>query len=134
MVLRRYFAFFSVSFITAMIIDAIMFKADKKNIIITVLTAGIVLVTAFYPFLRNILLKDYGTLYSGYKYDVFTDLKLITRYFGLLFILTVLACGPVSAVKKKDMRGVFTLIQLLVCSYSRRHTDNNICSCTSRDL
>ena len=117
MVLRRYFAFFSVSFITAMIIDAIMFKADKKNIIITVLTAGIVLVTAFYPFLRNILLKDYGTLYSGYKYDVFTDLKLITRYFGLLFILTVLACGPVSAVKKKDMRGVFTLIQLLVCFF-----------------
>ncbi len=116
MVFRRYFAFFSVSFITAMVIDCILFKKNPKHIIITLMSAGLTLVVLFYPFLTNILLKDYGTLYSSYKYNISTDLKLITRYFGILFIATALSAVPLSIIKKRDMRSVFSIIQIFVCA------------------
>lgn len=117
MVVRRYFAFFSVSFVTVMIIDAILFKKDRKKLFITLLSLALTLVVFLYPFLRNILLKDYGALYAGYKYNPVTDIKLITRYFGLTFLLTLLASVPYAIVKKHEIKGAFALLQMLICVF-----------------
>lgn len=116
MIFRRYYAFFSVSFITAMIIDSILIKKTMKNTVITVAACGLSLLLLFYPFFTNILLKDYGTLYASYKYNAYTDLKLITRYFGVALLAAAVAAIPISVVRKKDTRGLFAGLQLLVCA------------------
>ncbi len=116
MILRRYFAFFAVSFVTAMAIDTILFKRNYKEFATTIITISVLLAVCFYPFLTNILLKDYGALYAGYKYSFFTDLKLITRYFGLMFLVAVFAAVPMSVVKRKEFRSAFALLQVLVCA------------------
>ena len=116
MITRRYFAFFSVSFITLMAVDAILVKHNYKQLGITLLTVAFLLLTAFYPFFKNILLKDYGTLYSGYKYPLWTDLKLITRYFGTVFIIGIAAVVVFVLVKHRNLKCVFALLQVIICA------------------
>lgn len=115
MLFRRYFAFFAVSFITAYAIDVILFKRAPRGLFITLGALAGVIVVLFFPFVINILLKDYGNLYSGYKYNIFTDLKLITRYYGLAFLLMVTTFVPYIIKRKKDIRCIFPLLQILVC-------------------
>lgn len=116
MITRRHFAFFSVSFITLMIVDTILIKRNYKQLAVTLITVAFMLLIVFYPFFKNILLKDYGTLYSGYKYSVWTDLKLITRYFGAVFIIAVAISVVMSVIKRKELRSVFAILQILVCA------------------
>lgn len=116
MVFRRYFAFFAVSFLTAMAVDCIVFRKKWRYLIITVLTSAALLLTVFRPFLTGILLRDYGTLYASYQYSVGTDMKLITRYFGLLFMLAAFAVPFIAGIKKREFRPVFLWIQILVCA------------------
>ena len=113
---RRYFAFFSVSFITLMVVDTILIKRNYKQLAVTLATVAFMLLVVFYPFFRNILLKDYGTLYAGYKYSVWTDMKLITRYFGAVFIIGIIASVIISVIKRKELRSAFSLLQILVCA------------------
>ncbi len=115
MLFRRYFAFFAVSFITAMIIDIIIFRRSPRGVIITLLTVAGVIGILFFPFVLNILLKDYGTMYSGYKYNIFTDLKLITRYFGILFIIMAFSAVPFIVKQKRDTRCLMPILQILIC-------------------
>lgn len=116
MLTRRYFAFFAVSFVTVMALNTILFKKSFKELAVTVSAIAIMLVVFFNPFLVNILLKNYGTLYSSYKYSVFTDFKLITRYFGVVFILLVFVQGIYLAIKKKEMRCLSAIMQIVICA------------------
>lgn len=116
MVFRKYFAFFSVSFLTAMAVDCIVFRRKWRYLFITAGVSALLLVTVLFPFLTGILLKDYGTLYSGYKYPVLTDIKLITRYFGSVFIVLLITVPFVSAIRRHEPRPVFVWIQILVCA------------------
>lgn len=115
MVFRRYYAFFSVSFFTAMIADSILYDRKKSNVIITASVMGIIFLTLLLPYVTNILLKDYGDLYSGYKYDIITDIKLLTRYYGLGFFVLMLFTPFISIMAKQEHRPVFPLIQMLIC-------------------
>ena len=115
MLFRRYFAFFAISFITAMVIDCILFGRKWSGLIVTGITAALILFIGFMPFLTGILLRDYNTLYSGYKFTLLVDIKFITRYFGALFIIILCAVPFMSAIKKKDYRPIFPWIQLIVC-------------------
>lgn len=115
MIYRRYFAFFSVSFATAMVLDCILFKKKWKNVLITGASAAILLLAAFFPFVTGILIKDYGTIYSGYKYPLSTDLRFITRYFGLISILVLVSVPVISAIRRKDVRPIFPCVQITVC-------------------
>ncbi len=115
MLYRRYFAFFAVSFITAMAIDVILFKRSIRGLFITLGTIAGVIGILFFPFVINILLKDYGNLYSGYKYNIFIDLKLITRYYGLLFLIMAFAFVPYVIKRKRDTKCIFPLLQISVC-------------------
>lgn len=116
MITRRYFAFFSVSFITLMVVDSILIKHNYRQLAVTLLTVAFMLLTVFYPFFKNILLKDYGTLYSGYKYPLWTDLKLITRYFGTIFIIGISAAVIYTVMKHKKFKPAFAFLQIIVCA------------------
>ena len=115
MLFRRYFAFFAISFITAMIIDCILFRKKWSGLIATGITSALIILIGFMPFLTEILLRDYGTLYAGYKFSLMVDLKFIARYFGALFIITLIVVPFISALRKKDYRPIFPWVQLIVC-------------------
>lgn len=115
MIWRRWYAFFAVSFVTAMLSDCIMSKRKWHGTFITILTVAILLVLCFKDFLFYKLLKDYGSLYEGYKFSLETDFKLITRYFGIIYIAVIAVCSIVIGVNKKESRPLFMWIQLLVC-------------------
>lgn len=112
---RRWYAFFSVSFITAMAADSLLFKRKKIPVLCTVFTAAALLFFCFNSFLTGKLMQDYGNLYSGYKFSVSTDFKLVTRYFGALLLLALLVSSIAAMIKKKDFRPVFMWIQMGVC-------------------
>lgn len=115
MLWRRWYAFFSVSFVTAMIADCVLFRRKWYNAAVTISVVGLILLVFFRDFVFYKLLKDYGNLYSGYKFSVGTDFKLITRYFGIIYIL-VLAGGSIAAgVKKKENSTAFMWLQGIVC-------------------
>lgn len=115
MLWRRYFAFFAVSFITAMAADCLLFHKKKLPVILTVLTSGAVLFFGFRGFLTERLMRDYGTLYSGYKFALSTDFKLTARYFGAIFVVALFAAAVAVMIKKKDFRPLFMMIQIIVC-------------------
>lgn len=116
MIWRRYYAFFAVSFITAMIADVILFKKKWYCAAAAVLTAGLIVVFCFRDFLVNILIADYGSAYSGYKYNLGTDFKIITRYFGVIFLLSIAAASVLLSVKKKEYRPVILWLQIISCA------------------
>ncbi len=116
MVWRRYYAFFAVSFVTAMIADAILFKKKWYCAAAVILTSAALIVFCFRDFLVNILIFDYGTAYSGYKYAVSTDFKLITRYFGIIFLALLAAASVYMGVKKKEYRPVILWLQIISCA------------------
>lgn len=115
MIWRRWYAFFAVSFVTAMLSDCIMSKRKWHGTVITILTVAILLVLCFKDFLFYKLLNDYGSLYEGYKFSLGTDFKLITRYFGIIYIAVIAVCSIIIGVNKKESRSLFMWIQLLVC-------------------
>lgn len=112
---RRWFAFFAVSFITAMIGDTLLFKRRYSQVITTAVTSGIILLLFFRGFVFDKLLANYSNLYSGYKFTLSTDIKLFMRYFGMLTI-AVLAAGSIAAgIYRGEKRTVFLWLQILVC-------------------
>lgn len=116
MIWRRYYAFFAVSFITAMVADVILFRKKWYCVLAVVATAAALLLFCFRDFLFNILMADYGDIYSGYKYAVSTDFKLITRYFGIIFLIFLAVCSVVMGIKKKEYRPVILWIQIIACA------------------
>lgn len=116
MLYRRWYAFFTVSFITAMLADAIINKRKIYPPFITIGVVGLIIILFFRNFLINILLRDYGNLYSSYKFSVSTDLKLIARYFGMVYIAVLAAMTVYIVIKRRDLRPVFMWIQIIVCA------------------
>ncbi len=116
MLWRRWYAFFAVSFITAMLADGIINKKRWYMCILTVLTAGIIIVVFFRGFLFNILLTNYGEIYSGYKFSPSTDFKLITRYFGIVYLVMLLVSTVWAAIGKRDLRLIFMWVQMITCA------------------
>ncbi len=115
MLWRRWYAFFGVSFITAMAANAVIFKGRKMPVVISAATVGVLLLVFFRDFLINRLLADYGTMYSGYKFALSTDIKLVMRYFGAVTLVLLGAGSVYAGIVKKEKRSVFLWIQMIVC-------------------
>ena len=115
MLWRRWFAFFSVSFITAMLAEAIILRKNIVPAILTGLTSAVILLLGFRDFVFGKLLADYGNLYSGYRFAASTDIKLVMRYFGLLNLLALAAGSIAAGILKKEKRTVFLWAQMLIC-------------------
>jgi len=115
MLWRRWYAFFAVSFLTAMAADSLIFRTKKLPVLISAITSGAILLLFFRGFVFERLLSDYGNLYSGYKFAFSTDLKLLTRYFGVLTLVAIAAASVAAGIIKKEKRTVFLWMQMLVC-------------------
>lgn len=117
MLWRRWYAFFAVSFVTAMLADCVLFKRKWQGAAVTIAVCALLLTLCFRDFLINQLIRDYGSLYADYKFSVSTDFKLITRYFGVIFIAVLAAASVAAGIKKKETRTVFIWLQMIVCLF-----------------
>lgn len=113
-IFRRWYAFFGVSFIAAMLVDCLVSRKNPAYVLVTVLNAGFILGVFFMPLVTDKLLADYASLYSGYKFALSTDFKLFARYFGIL-PLAAFAAGSVIYTIKRDRNLIFAYVQMIVC-------------------
>ncbi|MBQ9599628.1 MAG: hypothetical protein IJR33_07485, partial [Clostridia bacterium] len=91
------------------------FKRKWYGLAAVVIVMGGILVLFFRDFVFYKLMGDYGNLYAGYKFELMTDFKLITRYFGLIFIIGLAVCSVFMGIKKKETKVVFLWLQIIVC-------------------
>lgn len=112
---RRWYAFFTVSFIAAMLADSLIFRKSFFLPLAAALTCGVIFILFFRDFVFRKLMADYADLYAGYKFSLSTDFKLITRYFGVITLFAAAAGSVWVLVAKKEKRVVFLWIQTAVC-------------------
>ena len=115
MIWRRWYAFFAVSFITAMIADCVIYRKKIIPVLVTIITSAVVILLFFRGFFYTKLIADYGNMYSGYKFSASTDFKLAARYFGVITVLALAAGSVFAGIKKGEKRTVFLWIQIIVC-------------------
>ena len=115
MIWRRWYAFFAVSFITAMIADCLIFRKKFMPAAVTLITSAAVILLFFRGFFFTRLIADYGNMYSGYKFSASTDFKLAARYFGVITVLGLAAGSVAAGIKKGERRTVFLWIQMVLC-------------------
>ena len=111
---RRWYAFFSVSFLVAMAVDILVMKKDARLFLVSVFSAGMFLGAFFMPLVTGKLLTDYSALYEGYQFALSVDFKLFTRYFGLI-LPAVLLTGTVIYSVRCNRSLIFCWIQMIVC-------------------
>ena len=109
--LRRWYSFYALTFIITSLIWCISKKRIKDFIIQGCFFAFVLLFFA-QDFVEGRLLADYSYAYSAYSLGIGTDLKIFTRYFGLL--LPVFA-AVYSVCKRKFTKELFMTVQGLLC-------------------
>lgn len=96
---RRWYAFWSVSFLITILLEAIILAYIQRRLglrgiwqalrpFVTISTAAAsFLVLAAWPLVQRMLHTDYADIYSAYKetYGIFSILEVITNYFGLFY-------------------------------------------------
>ena len=112
MLWNNWFLFFSVSFITAMVTDAILFRKRPYMCLITLAVVIAIMALGFEGFMFKRLVLAYSV--GSFNFEFALNIKLITRYIGLIFIILMAVCS-VSIIRKKDNRPVFMWIQMFVC-------------------
>ena len=113
MLWNNWYLFFSVSFITAMIAESIIFRR-KWYMRLVPLAVMIAAVSVFFEgFMFQRLLASYGG--GEISFRVFDNLKLVTRYLGLIFLAGLAASSVFIGIKYKERRQVFVWLQLAVC-------------------
>ncbi len=112
---NSWYLFFSVSFITSMTAYAILFRKRPYMCLITLATAVAFLACFFNGYMFRHLLSAYGE--SKFEFNIILNLRVITRYLGLVFIIGMIA-GSGAMVKNNDSRPIFVWLQILICYVS----------------
>ena len=116
--LRRYFFFFAASFGVAALAVKLLFDRRGWRDFLALLCSGALCAVYLTPnfLLEKVLGSDYRDLYSAYAQGLGSDVKMILRYFGLLFLLALLAWAVRCLLRGKGRREiVFALVQITSC-------------------
>ena len=117
--LRRYFFFFALSFgVGAFVVKLLFSRKDWRDFLALFASCGVCSVTFMYSFLlEKVLVSNYGDLYSAYALGIHTDLLLVFRYFGLIFLAGLLILCAFLLLSKPETRPnlCLGLVQVLVC-------------------
>ena len=112
--LRRWYSFYALSFVISSIIYGIYNKNFKKPLYI-LKGFGFVLMFFAQPFVMDKLLVDYGDIYSAYALGIGVDIKLFTRYFGIIIPVLCMIFAIYKAFKSKGGYEIFTLLIGILC-------------------
>lgn len=108
--LRRWYSFYALTFIITSLFWCIS-KRKIKDFFIQGCFFAFVLLFFAQDFVVTRLLADYSYAYSAYSLGIGTDLKIFTRYFGLLLPVFAL----VYSIKKSFKQEFFMALQALLC-------------------
>jgi hypothetical protein len=122
---RRWYAFFALSFVLAMLFDCLLSHKKLFYVIVTILHMGFLLLMFFGDFVTGKLLADYGSLYADYKFSLVTDLRITTRYFGVIPLALTALGGIWLALRKKDRTALFLVLQMGLCFFLFVHTQTH---------
>ena len=109
--LRRWYSFYALTFI----ITAFIYCVSNKKIrdfFLLCFSFGFVLLFFAQDFVVSRLLADYSYAYSAYSLGMGTDIKIFTRYFGLLLPVFAVAY---SIIKKSFTLELFMTVQGILC-------------------
>ncbi len=107
------YIFFSISFITAMLAQSIIFKKKFRKSILTLCTFALILLVFFGRYITGRITSLYGE--AGFDFNFILNTKFIVRYFGLIFIVAIIASSAYISFKQKEQKTVFLWIQLVLC-------------------
>lgn len=108
-----WYIFFAISFITAMIADCILLKKNWYAPILTIMAMLVILARFFSSFMFSQLLEVYGN--GNLTFNIRDNLHMITRYFGLVPLLFLIADSIIVMITYNEKRVIFPLIQIIVC-------------------
>jgi hypothetical protein len=114
--LRRWYAFFAVSFFAAALLDSLIFKKPALPLITAAAAFAFVLLFFFQPFVSGLLIRNYADLYSDFSFDLPVDVRYFFYYYGL-FVVLILITGSLSLLSRRVTRrpAVFLLVQPVFC-------------------
>ena len=115
--LRRWYSFYALSFIIMSFVYGISNKKLKDSIA-QLCSFAFVLLFFAQPFVSGKLMADYKDMYSAYALGLMVDIKLFTRYFGLLAVVMCSLWAVWSQIKsgRKAMTvELFALCQGALC-------------------
>jgi hypothetical protein len=114
--LRRWYAFYAVSFFIAALIDCMVFMRTFKAFVTAAATFAFTLLFLFQPFVAGLLFKTYASLYSAFSFDLRVDIRYVFYYFGLI-VLAGLSAGFVYLLTRRNTRrqAVFLILQPVTC-------------------
>ena len=98
--MRRWYSFYALSFIAVAVLWGISHKKAKGSIYV-ILSFAFVLLFFAQPFVSGKLMADYKDIYSAYALGLGTDIRIFTRYFGLLLVVAVSVWAIVNQIKAK---------------------------------
>ena len=116
--MRRWYSFFSLSFVITSLIHGILTKKSKSAL---ELAFGCAFGLLFFAqsFVSGKLLADYGNMYSAYALGLKYDILLFTRYYGIILpvsiIIFAICKSLTSAGRRKKCPETFCLVQLVIC-------------------
>ena len=117
--LRRYFFFFAISFGAAALLKKLIIDRGHWADWLGMLLAGVVgsLFFAQSFLVEKILHARYGETYAAYALGTRSDIMLICRYFGALFLFLLLVMGVFLLIFRKGVRGqvILALGQAVIC-------------------
>ncbi len=106
------YIFFSISFITAMLAQSIIFKKRFRKSILTLCTFVLILLAFFGRYITGRITSLYGN--ASFDFNFFLNTKFIVRYFGLIFTLGLIASSVYISFKEKEQKTVFLWLQLVI--------------------
>lgn len=115
-VLRRWYAFYALSFLLALVVDSAAFRRSPAPVLGYLCGFAFPLLFFLQTFVSQRLLANYAQMYAAYDLGLGTDVRLMTRYYGLFALLILLALGIWLCIRSKDRpKGVFLLLQPALC-------------------
>ena len=117
-VLRRWYAFYALSVLLALLVEAAAFRRSPAPVLGYLCGMGFPLLFFLQTFVSQRLLADYAAQYAAYDLGLGVDFRMLFRYYGIWLLLAALALGVWLALRREDRRkGVFLLLEPSVCFF-----------------
>ena len=115
-VLRRWYAFFALSFFLALAVECLLFRRSAAPVLGYLCGMAFPLLFFLQTFVSQRLLADYAAQYAAYGLGLGVDFRMLFRYYGIWLLLIALALGLWLALGRRERRqGVLLLLEPVVC-------------------
>ncbi len=117
-VLRRWYAFFALAFLLALVLEGVAFRRSPTGILGYLCGFAFPLLFFLQTFVSKRLLADYAAQYAAYDLGLGVDFRMLFRYYGIWLLLCALALGVWLLLGKRDRRrAAVLLVEPLLCFY-----------------